>query len=57
MGYTVVVVFDIESEDAPFPIGRYISIQEDEVFYENSDGVVKSAPLDCVVMRGVIFEA
>ena len=56
MSYTVMVVFDMESEDAPFPIGRYISTKGDEVFYKNSDGVVKSAPLDCVVMRGVVFD-
>jgi hypothetical protein len=50
---TAVVVFDIESDDGPTPLGVYIGAGEDSVYYRAPDGGARSAPADCVTVREV----
>lgn len=47
--YKVAVVFDMESDDAPMPLGVLVNgIGEDVVNYLGSDGETHYAPYDCV---------
>lgn len=49
----IAVVFDLECDNAPFPLGVYITTHEDIVIYQNHDGMIKSAPYDCVTWQNV----
>lgn len=53
---SVMVVFDMESSDAPFPIGVYLNSDEDGVLYTRSDGKVAFAPQDSVTVKQVDFD-
>jgi hypothetical protein len=44
----VLVVFDLESNDAPFPLGVCIAVEEDQIRYLDAQGRYRYAPCDCV---------
>ena len=50
----VPVVFDMESDRGPTPIGTYARSVEDTVDYLRPDGTIGTAPQDCV--RVVVVE-
>lgn len=49
----VAVVFDLESADAPMPVGIYLRTDEDSVLYRSPSGEVRGAPHDCVTIVSV----
>lgn len=50
---SVLVVFDLEGSDSPFPIGVYHSTEEDVIVYVDPTGSLRSAPCDCVTVVAV----
>jgi hypothetical protein len=49
----VLVVFDLESNDAPFPLGVYSAIEEDLIWYRDAQDRRHCAPYDCVKVVSV----
>jgi hypothetical protein len=47
------VVFDLEANDAPVPLGVYVRSDDDSVVYRTPNGSVRFAPADCVAVREV----
>jgi len=47
------VVFDLESHDAPMPLGVYVRTDEDTVIYTRPAGDHGYAPADCVAVAAV----
>jgi hypothetical protein len=46
----ILVVFDLECDPAPRPIGTFVRGDEDVIVYENASGAYGSAPVDCVTV-------
>lgn len=47
------VVFDLETYDAPVPLGLYVRDDEDLVLYSRGGHHLKAAPHDCVAVVSV----
>lgn len=47
------VVFDVESEDEPRLLGTYEATDEAAIAYTDTDGRLRHAPQDCVVVAPV----
>lgn len=49
----IAIVVDLECDDAPMPLGKYLHTVEDVVFYRTPAGTYSSAPCDCVKVVSV----